>query len=195
MTFKNVNISAALTGAMYNFSSLQTAGSFNSKTDTITWYAANTPALASLAPGQSGTVTFHHQHAGGISKALVSKGYKNYCLSVTATGNVADRASEHRRNEYHSVTALTSKVGGEITLNANGYTKRNHAGHHEHRPVSAESGSADAIHHPLGHRELFNRREKCYRISVPPIGDDVHWRGNEQRRLAVGIDNASDTDV
>ena len=45
VTFKSVNVSATLAGAMYDFSSLQTDGSFNSKTDTIAWSAANTPAL------------------------------------------------------------------------------------------------------------------------------------------------------
>jgi uncharacterized repeat protein (TIGR01451 family) len=89
VTFQSVNISAALLGRMYNFSSLKTAGSFNSQSDTITWYAANTPALAALAPGQSGTVDF--------------------TIATLPTFPI------------QQITALTSKVGGEVVLNSNGY--------------------------------------------------------------------------
>jgi hypothetical protein len=123
VTFKSVNVSATLVGAMYDFSSLQTDGSFNSKTDAITWFAANTPALASLAPGQSGSVTFTISTSAAFPKNLISEGYKNYSLSVTAQAVSPTVIPNAAGTNTTSVTAMTSKMGGEITLAANGYYK------------------------------------------------------------------------
>ncbi len=123
VTFKNVNVSATLAGAMYDFSSLQTDGSFNSKSDTITWFAATTPALASLAPGQSESVVFTVGTLAAFPTKLMSEGYKNggYNLNVTAKAVSPTVIPNAAGTNTTSVTALTSKVGGEITLAANGY--------------------------------------------------------------------------
>ncbi len=123
VAFKNVNISAVLTGSMYNLSSLKTSGSFNSRSNTITWFAANTPALASLAPGQSGTVDFTINTLQTFPTQLVSEGYKNYSLDVTATAVSPTVPPNTAGTNTTSITELTSKVGGEITLTANGYVK------------------------------------------------------------------------
>lgn len=123
VTFKTVSISAALAGSMYDFSSLQTTGSFNSKLDTITWYAANTPALASLAPGQSGAVQFNISTLGAFPLQLVDEGYKDYSLKVTATATSPTVPPNTAGASTTSVTALTTKVGGKITLAADGYYK------------------------------------------------------------------------
>jgi uncharacterized repeat protein (TIGR01451 family) len=123
VTFKSVNVSATLAGAMYDFSSLQTDGSFNSKTNTLAWSAANTPALASLAPGQSGSVTFTISTLAAFPIKLVSEGYKNYSLGVTAQATSPTVIPNAAGTNTTSITALTSKVGGEITLAANGYYK------------------------------------------------------------------------
>jgi len=58
VSFAGVNISANLVGKMFDFTSLQTNGAFSSRSNTITWSTANTPALVSVAPGQSGSVEF-----------------------------------------------------------------------------------------------------------------------------------------
>jgi len=123
VTFKSVNVSAALTGTMYDFLSLQTDGSFNSKTNTIAWSAANVPALASLAPGQSGSVIFTISTLAAFPIKLVGEGYKNYSLGVTAQAVSPTVIPNAAGTNTTSVTALTSKVGGEITLGANGYYK------------------------------------------------------------------------
>jgi len=123
VTFKSVNVSAALAGTMYDFSSLQTDGSFNSKTNTIAWSAANAPALASLAPGQSGSVIFTISTLATFPIKLVGEGYKNYSLNVTAQAVSPTVIPNAAGTNTTSVTALTSKVGGEITLAANGYYK------------------------------------------------------------------------
>jgi uncharacterized repeat protein (TIGR01451 family) len=123
VTFKSVNISATLAGTMYDLSSLQTNGSFNSKSDTITWYAANTRALASVAPGQSGSVTFTIGTLAAFPTKLVSEGYKNYSLSITAQAVSPTVIPNAAGTNTTSATALTNKVSGEIALAANGYYK------------------------------------------------------------------------
>jgi uncharacterized repeat protein (TIGR01451 family) len=119
VTFQNVNISAVLTGQMYDFSSLKTDGSFNSQSDTITWFAADTPALASLAPGQSGTVTFTMNAQQAFPIKLLSD--KDYSLNVTAKATSPTVPPNTAGANTTSVVALTNKVGGEIVFTANGY--------------------------------------------------------------------------
>ncbi|HUC31397.1 MAG TPA: hypothetical protein VMR99_01760 [Candidatus Paceibacterota bacterium] len=121
VTFESVNISAALVGQMYDFSSLKTNGSFNSQSNTITWYAANTPALASLAPGQSGTVNFTINTQQAFPIKLSSD--KNYALSVTATAQSPTVPPNTAGTNTTSISTLTSKVGGVIALTANAYAK------------------------------------------------------------------------
>jgi hypothetical protein len=123
VTFQDVNISATLTGQMYDFPTLKTDGSFNSQSDVITWYAANTPALASLAPGQSGTVDFTIETLPTFPTQLAEKGEKNYSLSVTAEAQSPTVLQSTAGTNTTSVTTLTNKVAGEITLGANGYVK------------------------------------------------------------------------
>jgi uncharacterized repeat protein (TIGR01451 family) len=119
VTFQSVNISAALVGRMYDFSSLKTSGSFNSQSDAIMWYAANTPALASLAPGQSGTVNFILNTLPAFPIQRIND--KNYSLSVTATAQSPTVPSNTAGTNTTSITALTTKVGGEIALSSAGY--------------------------------------------------------------------------
>ena len=121
VTFQSVNISAVLLGKMYDFPSLRTNGSFNSQSDTITWYAANTPQLASLAPGQSGTVDFTI----GTQKTFPIHRIndKNYSLSVTAKTQSPTVPPNTAGTNTTSITALTNKVAGVITLTANGFAK------------------------------------------------------------------------
>lgn len=121
VTFKSVNIAATLTGTMYDLPSLKTSGSFNSQSNTITWYAANTPPLASIAPGQSGTVTFTISTKGAFPIQLPSD--KDYTLNVTAQATSPTVPPNTAGTNTTSITALTSKVGGEISIISNGFYK------------------------------------------------------------------------
>jgi len=121
VTFQTVNISAVLSGAMYDLSSLTTDGTFNSQTNTITWYTANTPALASLAPGQSGSVNFSVSAKQGFPIHLPSD--KNYSVTVTAKATSPTVPANTQGANTTSVISLTNKVGGEISLTTGGYAK------------------------------------------------------------------------
>lgn len=119
ITFSSVNITANLVGQMFNFSSLQTNGAFSSRTNTITWSAANTPALASVAPGQSGTVTFTVKTKTAFPIKLPSD--KDYTLNVTGTIVSPTVPPNTAGSSTISVTALQTKIGGAMTLASTGY--------------------------------------------------------------------------
>lgn len=121
VAFQSVNISATLVGAMYDFSSLKTDGSFNSQSNAITWYAANVPQLASVAAGQSGTVTFTIGTKGSFPIKLPSD--KDYTLNVTARATSPTVPPNTAGTNTMSVTALTSKVGGKVSLISDGFYK------------------------------------------------------------------------
>ncbi len=121
VTFTGVKISAALLGQMFDYASLQTSGAFSSKTDAITWTAATTPALSSVAPGQSGTVTFSVKTKSAFPIKLPSD--KNYTLQVTGTIQSPTVAPDTAGSSTIAVTELQTKIGGAIALAANGAWK------------------------------------------------------------------------
>jgi hypothetical protein len=119
VTLASVNITANLVGQMYDFASLQTNGSFNSKTDTITWVAANAPALASVAPGQSGSVTFSIKTKNSFPIKLPSD--KNYTLNLSGTVQSPTVLPNTSGTSTISVVTAQNKIAGAIALTAKGY--------------------------------------------------------------------------
>ncbi len=121
VTLSSVKISAALSGSMYDFASLQTSGAFNSRTNTITWYTANTPALASLAPGQSGSVSFDIKTQSKFPIRLASD--KDYSLTLTGTIQSPSVIPGASGSSTVSTIAIRNKVGGEMAFTSGGYWK------------------------------------------------------------------------
>jgi hypothetical protein len=119
VTLASVNISANLIGQMYDFTSLQTNGSFNSKTNTITWVAANAPALTSVAPGQSGSVTFSIKTKDSFP--IKSLHDKDYTLNVSGTIQSPTVLPNTSGTSTISVVTAQNKVGGAIAFAAKGY--------------------------------------------------------------------------
>lgn len=119
VTFQNVALSAQLTGDMYDLSSLQSNGSFNSITNTVTWSAANTPAFLNLAPGQSGTVEFRVRTKSSYPIRLLSD--KNYTLKVNAQVSSPTVPPGTAASTTVNAASLETKVGGAIMLASKGY--------------------------------------------------------------------------
>ncbi len=119
VTFQNMTVKAALVGAMFDLSSLQTNGSFSSITNTVTWYGANTPQLLNLAPGQSGSVSFQVRAKSSYPIRLLSD--KNYTLKVSAQISSATVPSGTTASSTVSAISAENQVGGAISLAAKGY--------------------------------------------------------------------------
>lgn len=121
VTFQSVNISATLIGRMYDFKSLKTSGSFNSQSNVITWYAANTPALGALAPGQSGSIDFTINTKSSFPIKLPSD--KDYSLNISAKAESPTVPPNTAGTNTVSATSLTSKVGGELAFTSDAFYK------------------------------------------------------------------------
>lgn len=120
VAFQSPNITAKLTGAMFDFSKLQTDGAFNSVSNTITWNAANDPSLESLAPGETGSETFTIQTKASYPIRLISD--KNFQLKLLATiTSPTVPPNTGGGTGTQSIVELDSKVGGWAVISAEGY--------------------------------------------------------------------------
>lgn len=119
ITLKNVMVTAVLNGVMFDLSSVQTNGAFNSNTDTVTWYAANTPELSSLAPGATGSLDLRVNTkpsfpVGSASGKNFTLGLRLGITSLTVPAGTAATST--------SASALvTNDVGGVIDVAASSY--------------------------------------------------------------------------
>ncbi|HVM77288.1 MAG TPA: hypothetical protein VMU07_04005 [Candidatus Paceibacterota bacterium] len=120
VTFQSAIVTAKLTGSMFDFSHLQTDGSFSSITNTITWNAANDRDLAAIAPGASGQLKFSLGTRGSYPIRLVSD--KNFILKVVGTiSSPTVPSNTAGGNGTQSIVELDNKVAGDITIQSKGY--------------------------------------------------------------------------
>jgi uncharacterized repeat protein (TIGR01451 family) len=118
MALQNIVIQATITGGMYDFPLLRSDGAFNSVLNTVTWSTATNPELASLAPGQSGSVEITL----GVKKSFPAKG-KNYVLKVQAQIQSPTIPPNTSASSTIASSLLASDVSGEIAVAATGYRR------------------------------------------------------------------------
>jgi hypothetical protein len=116
---QDVTVSAKLTGAMFDFMTLQTNAYFNSLTNTLNWFAANTPQLQSIAPGGGGSVSFTVRLKNSFPIRLMSD--KNYTLRVDAQISSPTVPPNTAANRTISVTSFEDKVAGKVDIAAEAY--------------------------------------------------------------------------
>ena len=121
IAFQGTNISVALVGSMFDFSTVKTPGAFNSNTNTITWNAANAPDLLSVAPGQSGSVTFSVATRSSYPIRLPSD--KNYTLKINAQIESPTVPENTAGTDTRSIASLTNKIAGSLVIAAKGYRR------------------------------------------------------------------------
>jgi hypothetical protein len=114
VAFRNVSITAKLTGALFDFSSVDTTGAFSSLTDTVTWTPGTVPAFASLAPGASGAVTFRVRTLDAFPIRRASD--QDFALRVDGTIASPTVAPGVAASSTLSTTALATKVSGSVAL-------------------------------------------------------------------------------
>jgi hypothetical protein len=120
LAFSSANVTVKLTGAMFDFSKLHTDGSFSSVANTITWNAAQDRTLASIEPGQSGSLNFQLSTKDAYPIHLPSD--KNFVLKAIATiYSPTVPVNTAGGSGTQSVTELDNKVGGELAVAAKGY--------------------------------------------------------------------------
>ncbi len=119
ITFKNVVVTAALSGAMFDLKSVQSNAAFNSNTNTLTWYAANTPALASVAPGTTGTLDLRVNTKTAFPIATAAD--KNFALGLHLGINSLTVPAGTAATSTAASSNVSNKMGGVIAISAVGY--------------------------------------------------------------------------
>jgi hypothetical protein len=118
-TFQNVKITATFAGAMFDQSSVDSVGAYNSLTNTLTWYPANTVSLASVAPGEKGSVDLRVKTKSSFPIAASSD--KNFALGLHLAISSPTVPAGTAASSTSASTDITNKVSGAIALDAAGY--------------------------------------------------------------------------
>jgi hypothetical protein len=118
-TFQNVAITATLSGAMFDLASVQSAASFNSRTETLTWYPANTPALASVAAGTNGSVDLRVKTKTSFPISVAAD--KDFTLGIHLNASSPTVPAGTEASSTSVSADIANKVGGVIAVDAVGY--------------------------------------------------------------------------
>jgi len=116
ITFRELTVSARLSGGLFNYGAVRSQGSLNSLTNTVTWIAANDPNLLSIAPGETRTLTLEAQLKGAFPIARVSD--KNYAVKVQVRVESPTVPPDTAVEKTVSLAEVSTKVMGSISLRA-----------------------------------------------------------------------------
>ncbi len=122
LTYKNnspvalsdVQLSAQISGSMLDLTRLQTQGSFNSVTNTLSWAQANTPALANVDSGAQGYVEFSVPLKPAFAIRRLAD--KNFSVKLSATIQSATVAPGVQATETISSASAETRIAGDIAL-------------------------------------------------------------------------------
>jgi len=118
-TFQNIKITAVLAGGMFDPTSVQSDASFNSRTGTLTWYPANTPELASVAPGASGSVDLRVKVLPSFK--VTSASNKNFTIGLHLNVSSPTVPAGTAATSTSASADVTNKVSGVVAVDAVGY--------------------------------------------------------------------------
>jgi Domain of unknown function DUF11 len=119
VALQGVAVRAKLTGSMFDLSSAQSNGSFDSLTNTVMWSPSTVPVFASLAPGASGDLTLRVRVHRDFP--IRSAADRNFSLRVDGAivsptvlpGVVATSTA--------GTAILTTKIAGTVAVASRGY--------------------------------------------------------------------------
>ncbi len=114
-----VKVTARLTGGLYDLARLRTDGSLDSRTNTLTWTAANAPALQSVAPSTRGMLTFTVPVLEKVVLRRLSD--KNFSFKVEAVAESPTVPPEVTALKTISFANLETKLAGGIGVTALAY--------------------------------------------------------------------------
>ncbi|MBI4094263.1 MAG: hypothetical protein HY436_00455 [Candidatus Liptonbacteria bacterium] len=115
-TLQNISVGAELVGSLYDVRSVETDGALNSVTNVVSWSVANTPSLASLAPGQSGTVSLRVKLLDAFPVRRF--GDKNFTLTLRGRAESPTVPAGTAAEKTTGLATLETKVLGELSVDA-----------------------------------------------------------------------------
>ena len=108
-----------LTGALYDFNTLQAKANFNSITNTLTWNASNMPELRILSAGDTGLATFQIRLKDQFP--IRRLGDKNYLLRAEAEIDSPTVPYYLSAQKTTGLANLETKVAGAIKIETKAY--------------------------------------------------------------------------
>lgn len=116
IALNDISIQVTPQGSMFDLAAAKTSGSFDSVNNIFTWTAADTPALASLAPQQQGTVTLVIPLANTFPIQTASD--KDYSVSLQGSINSPSVPAGTSAQQSTNIASVSTKVGGDIEVQA-----------------------------------------------------------------------------
>lgn len=116
---RDVILRAKLTGEMFDYATVLSNASLRAADNTLVWNAANTPALALLNPGVSGTVEFRIRVKPQYPLRRLSD--KNFTLKVDAIIESSTVPQFVGAEATFTEVVLQTKVAGKTTVDAKGF--------------------------------------------------------------------------
>jgi hypothetical protein len=118
---QNLVIQAALQGEILDMGTLQSPATLNSVDNTLTWNTATTPALKSLAPGESGSVEFNVN----LKKTwpIQNANNKNFAVQVKSTIQSLTVPPGITAEQTMSSANTITKIAGQTTISSPVYFK------------------------------------------------------------------------
>lgn len=112
----DVVIKAKLSGVMYDFTTIQVSGNFDSVNNAITWNASNVPALKLLEPGKEGFVEFNIKTKANYPiKRMFDN---NFILKVQAEITSPTVPYNVSSDKSIGLASLETKIRGNIEVSA-----------------------------------------------------------------------------
>ena len=137
---RDVVIKAKLIGAMFDLLTLNTSAYLSTVNNTLIWNTSNTPSLALLAPGASGSVTFKLRVKNDYSITRLSD--KNFTLKVEVEIESPTVPYFVAAQKTVSLAFLETKVGGKIGVEARAFFRDAPSGILNRGPWPMKSGQA-----------------------------------------------------
>ncbi len=138
VALKDVIISSRLTGELFDLASLSTNASLRQSDNTLIWNTANTPALAVLSPGASGSVSFGVKTKTSYPIKRLSD--KNFTLKIDASIESPTVPYNVAAQNTLGVTSLETKVGGQAVVEAKGLFRDANSGFLNNGPIPMKVG-------------------------------------------------------
>ncbi len=111
-------ISLQVSGALVDPASVKTSGSFNSNTNTVTWTAAQVPALKLIEPGASGSVDLR---VGLRASSPNVYSPKNFAVKVFAQFESPSVPYYLEASSTSAIATLETRIGGSISVTSKVY--------------------------------------------------------------------------
>ncbi len=136
----HLTVSARLTGVMFDLATLSTNASLRTSDNTLIWNVANTPSLSVFTPGASSEVNFQVKLKDPYPIRRLSD--KNFILKVDGEVGSPTVPSPIVAERTLGIASHEIKVGGKVSIDAQGFFRDANAGIVNKGPWPPQAGKS-----------------------------------------------------